>query len=203
LVTSDSILRVRSATRTDANAIVETISLAFHDDPTWSWAFPDVATRQQLCAVFWRFMIEGALRYPWVLMTESCEAAAMWIPPGGTELAEDDEARLAPLLEELVGGRAADVLELLARFDAAHPHDEPHYYLSLLATHPSHAGRGIGMGLLAESLARIDGEHQPAYLESSNPANNSRYERYGFEAIGEFYPPGSNSPVTTMWRKAH
>ena len=195
-------LRVRSAARTDLAAVTETISLAFHDDPTWSWAFSDPATRHERYEVFWRFMIEGALRYPWVLMTESCEAAAVWIPPGGTELAEEAEARLGPLLEEIAGERADDIVELFARFGAAHPHDEPHYYLSLLGTHPSHTGRGIGMALLAESLARIDEERLPAYLESSNPANNHRYQRYGFEAIGEFYPPGSDIPVTTMWRDA-
>jgi GNAT superfamily N-acetyltransferase len=158
--------------------------------------------RQEQYAVFWRFLIAGALRYPWVLMTELCEAAAVWIPPDGTELAEADEARVAPLLEELVGPRAGDVLELLARFDAAHPHDEPHYYLTLLGTHPSHAGRGLGMALLAESLARIDQEHMPTYLESSNPANNGRYAQHGFEATGEFFPPGSDVPVNTMWRVA-
>ena len=195
-------LRVRPATQADLAAVTETISLAFHDDPTWSWGFPDPLTRQEQYAVFWRFLIGGALRYPWVLMTESCEAAAVWIPPDGTELAEEHEARLDSLLEELLGERAADVLELLRRFDAAHPHEEPHYYLSLLGTHPSHTGQGIGMALLAESLARIDAEHLPAYLESSNPANNHRYQRYGFEAIGEFHPPGSDIPVTTMWRNA-
>ena len=193
---------MRSATRDDIAGVTETISLAFHDDPTWSWGFPDPLTRQEQYAVFWRFMIGGALRYPWVLMTESCEAAAVWIPPGGTELAEEDEKRLGPLLEELVGERAADVLELFARFDAAHPHEEPHYYLSLLGTHPSHTGRGIGMALLAESLVRIDAERMPAYLESSNPANNHRYQRYGFEATGEFFPPGSDITVATMWRNA-
>ena len=99
--------------------------------------------------VFWGLLIEGGLRYSWVLMTESCEAAAVWIPPHGTELAEEDESKLAPMLEELVGSHASQVMELLHRFDAAHPHEEPHYYLSLLGTHPRHAGRGNGMALLA------------------------------------------------------
>jgi len=183
--------------------VTETISLAFHDDPTWSWAFPDPARRQEQYAVLWRFMVAGALRYPWVLMTEACEAAAVWIPPGGTEVAEEDEARVGPLAEELVGDRAGVVMELFALFEAARPRDTPHYYLSLLGTHPSCAGRGIGMALLAENLARIDRERMPAYLESSNPANNHRYQRHGFEAIGEFYPPGSDTPVTTMWRNPH
>jgi ribosomal protein S18 acetylase RimI-like enzyme len=93
-------------------------------------------------------------------------------------------------------------LELLERFDTAHPKERPHYYLSLLGTHPAHAGRGLGLALLAENLQRIDEEGMPAYLESSNPANNHRYERYGFGKIGEFYPPTSRVPITTMWREA-
>lgn len=193
---------MRSATRTELDGLTETISRAFHDDPTWSWAFPDEARREEQYAVFWRFMIEGALRYPWVLRTAGYEAVAVWIPPGGTELAEADEERLEPLLETLVGSWAAEVMELFARFDAAHPDGPPHYYLSLLGTHPDHRGRGIGISLLSESLDRIDAEHAPAYLESSNPANNHRYERLGFQAVGSFTPPGgeSRSPVTTMWR---
>ena len=193
-------MTARPATWADLSAVTETISLAFHDDPAWSWAFPDAARRQEHYAVFWGLAVGSALRYPWVLMTESCEAAAVWIPPHGTEMAGEDESRLGPMLEELVGSHASQVMELLARFDAAHPHEEPHYYLSLLGTHPHHAGRGIGMALLAESLDRIDQERMPAYLESTNPDNNRRYQRHGFEAIGSFYPPGSDVPVTTMWR---
>ena len=134
----------------------------------------------------------------------SSKAVAVWIPPDGSEIAEEDEGRVRPLLESLVGSRCDEVLELLARFDAAHPHDQPHYYLSLLGTHPAHRRRGIGMKMLAENLARIDAEHMPAYLESSNPGNNHRYERLGFAAIGAFFPPGRESgpPITTMWREA-
>ena len=202
MLTGDSGVASRSATWADLPAVTETISLAFHDDPTWSWAFPDPLRRQEQYAVFWRFLIAGALRYPWVRLTEGCQAAAVWIPPGGTEVVPEDEAQIVPLLEELVGARAGAVVELLEQFEAAHPRDEPHYFLSLLGTHPSHVGRGIGMGLLGENLARIDQERMPAYLESSNPANNHRYEKYGFEKIGEFQPRGGNTPVTTMWRDA-
>ena len=191
----------RPASTDDLTGVVETISLAFHDDPTWSWAFPDSVSRPEQFLVFWRFMVAAALRYRWVLVADACEAAAIWIPPNGTEIAAEDEPKLGPILTELVGERADEVMELLARFDAAHPRHEPHYYLSLLGTHPDHTGRGIGMALLAESLARIDRERMPAYLESSNPANNHRYQRHGFHAIGEFYPPGGPTPVTTMWRE--
>jgi GNAT superfamily N-acetyltransferase len=194
---------VRVATPGELPRLVETISLAFHNDPTWAWAFPDPARRQEQYAVWWGLLIGSALRYPWVLRTAGFEAVAVWIPPGGTELTEAEEARIEPMLETLVDSHVGDAVELLDRFDANHPHGEPHYYLSLLGTHPDHRGRGVGMRLLEENLTRIDAEHMPAHLESSNPANNHRYERLGFEATGVFHPPGRpDLPVTTMWRPA-
>jgi predicted acetyltransferase len=57
------------------------------------------------------------------------------------------------------------------------------------------------MGLLAENLRRMDEEGVPSYLESSNPANNGRYERLGYEQVGEFITPGRERTVATMWRE--
>ena len=56
------------------------------------------------------------------------------------------------------------------------------------------------MGLLAANLTRIDAESMPAYLESSNPANDARYERLGFEPRTKFSTPDGRHTVTTMWR---
>jgi GNAT superfamily N-acetyltransferase len=80
-------------------------------------------------------------------------------------------------------------------------HDRPHFYLSLLGTDPAHRGKGLGMALLAENLALIDAEGMPAYLESSNPVNNRRYESVGFVAVGELSTPDDAHVVTTMWRE--
>jgi GNAT superfamily N-acetyltransferase len=79
---------------------------------------------------------------------------------------------------------------------------EPHYYLSLLGTHPDHRGAGHGMRLLADNLERIETEGMPAYLESTNPANNPRYGRVGFEIVGSFEGYVAGSVITTMWRPA-
>jgi GNAT superfamily N-acetyltransferase len=92
------------------------------------------------------------------------------------------------------------VLTLLNRFDANHPRHTPHYYLSLLGTHPDHRGQGMGMGLLAANLSQIDGTGMPAYLESSNRANDHRYERFGVVQVGEFTAPAGGPTVACMWR---
>ncbi len=194
----DTHAAARVATGLDLDGLSTTMWAAFHDDPLWSWAFPE---RDKL-EIWWRFLINSALRYPWVWIRGACAAATVWIPPGASELTEQEEASVEPLLDDLLGARSGEVMELLERFGAARPNGEPHYYLSLLGTHPDCRGQGLGMGLLAENLARIDEEEMPAYLESSNPVNDERYERVGFRRVGEFSTPDGSHTVATMWREA-
>ena len=149
----------------------------------------------------WGLFMHTAVPYGSVWMADDGGAAALWIPPGAAELSHEDEARVEPLLRELVGSRADDLLELLARFDAHHPRHERHHYLSLLGTHPEHRGRGMGMALLSENLAAVDAEGVPAYLESTNPGNLGRYRSVGFEEAGQFTLPADGPTVTTMWRE--
>lgn len=189
-------LPVVTCTAGDLSGAADTIAGAFLDDPTWSWAFPDSAMRRR----WWRFCIGSALRYPWTFRTSGFEAVSVWIPSGGTEFSPDEEDQVPGVLQELVGDRVPEVIELLRRFEVSHPRDEPHYYLSLLGTRPAQRGRGLGMALLDENLARIDAERMPAYLESSNPANNHRYEALGFVPVVTFHAPDDGPAVTGMWR---
>src|SRR5262245_34402205 len=188
---------IRVATRADLEGVTATLTAAFEADPLWSWAFP----RRDDLEVWWRFHIESALRYPSIRITGDYAAVAVWIPPGGTELTDEDERRVEPLLSRLAGPRGPEILELLERFEASHPRGTPHYYLSLLGTDPEQRGRGLGMGLLAANLESTDAEGVPTYLESSNPANNDRYERLGFSQVGEFTTPDGSRTVATMWRE--
>ena len=195
-------IHVRRAADDDVDEVLGIITAAFARDPLWSHALasPDGTTEHH--ARFWRLFIEGAMPYSWVWVTDGGEAASVWIPPGGTEMNDLQEEELGRLARQLLGEKAARYFELLHSFEAAHPRAEPHYYLSLLATHPEHSGRGIGMELLRTNLAVIDSEGLPAYLESSNPANNRRYESVGFRPIGKFAYAGGGPRVTTMWREA-
>jgi GNAT superfamily N-acetyltransferase len=190
----------RIATEADLDGLTATLTAAFESDPLWgTWAFPD----PEDLAVWWRFYLRSDLRYRCVWVRGDYAAASVWIPPGGTELTEEDEKRLEPLLEQLVGPRAPEIMELVERFDATHPREPPHFYLALLGTHPEYRGRGLGMGLLAENLASLgDAQGVPSYLESTNPNNNPRYERLGFIRVGEFTTPDGKRTVTTMWRDA-
>ncbi len=191
----------RIAGPADIDAVVETLTTAFFDDPLWGPAFPDPGRRARQAAVMWRLFVSSAVRYPWTLVTPNAESAAVWIPPGGTELTPDGEDGMEGLLAGSAGPEVAEgVLRICEQFAAARP-AEPHFYLTLLGTHDAHRGKGLGMGLPAEALAHIDALGAPAYLESSNPANLARYERAGFAAHGRI-TVATGHVVTTMWRPA-
>ena len=115
------------------------------------------------------------MRYGTVFVTDHANAVSVWLPPGGTELSDEQYVDQRALAIEALGPQRADALfELWNRFESTHPDPEPHYYLSLLGTHPRARGRGVGQALLGADLCRFDAEGVPTYLESSNPANDYR-----------------------------
>ncbi|MFP3465559.1 GNAT family N-acetyltransferase [Leifsonia sp. SIMBA_070] len=189
----------------DVDAVATTIALAFRDDPVWgpALAAPDGGTDH--LQAFWRFFALGAIPHGsvWLVDGPAGEAAtvAVWIPPGTDELTDQQAEDVDALMERtLTPDRFEAYQRLWTLFEDSHPHDTPHMYLSLLATHPDHRGRGIGQRLLADTLARFGAEGVPAYLESTNPANDHRYERAGFRPVGGFRAVLDGAPVTTMWR---
>lgn len=144
----------RRATLADIDEVTQIVTLAFELDPLWSRALARPDGRTDHHVAFWRLFVEGALRYPETWLTDGGEATSIWIPPGATEMSTEQEDQLGELAVEHLGTAADSYVDLLARFDASHPREEPHFYLSLLGTHPDHRGRGIGMWLLADGRDR-------------------------------------------------
>lgn len=205
------LLAPHSTDRVDA--IIETITLAFAGDPMWG---PMLAAPQphdlSVARRYWQLFVSSAQRYPQTYATASPDsgaadassvaAATVWLPPGGAELSESEDAGFSEFAKQLLGAAKRDELFLASeRFEAAHP-TEPHYYLSLLATHPDWRGRGLGMGLLAANLAHFDSLDAPTYLESSNPANDRRYMALGYRRHGSIELP-SGLTLSTFWRDPH
>jgi GNAT superfamily N-acetyltransferase len=183
----------RRARPDELEPVTETLWLAFAEDPLWRWAFPD---HGQLRAL-WRLYVSSALKHEWVWTIGDFAAATVWIPPGRSELTPEEEA----VVPDLAGARAGEVMALFDAFEESHPHEPPHYYLTLIGTHPARRGEGLGMRLLASNLALIDAEGAAAYLESSNERNEPRYESVGFARRGTFTTPDGAREIVTMWRE--
>jgi GNAT superfamily N-acetyltransferase len=194
-------VEIRAAATRDIDAVTRCITLAFATDPVWEPALRGLAGQTDHHESYWRLFVESSIDQGGAFMTDGGEAVSIWIPPGGQELSGDRLTAFDALIERaLEPGQLAALRALFDRFEASRAPLGPHYYLSLLATHPDHRGRGIGQALLADDLARWDVAGAPSYLESTNPANDHRYARAGFRPIGGFEAVLDGHWVTAMWR---
>jgi GNAT superfamily N-acetyltransferase len=194
-------LASRLARASETNRVVETITLAFEQDPIWSVALAGRAGSTDHHAPYWRLFVTAAMRFETVRVTDDLGACAVWLPPGADELDADDMERLdAWFADSLEPSRVDAIHVLYARFEASRAAYREHAYLSLLATHPDRRGRGVGQRLLAADLSVWDALGVPAYLESTNPANDHRYQRAGFRPIGGFDAVLDTARVTAFRR---
>ena len=193
----------RLATSADVDTVVSILALGFSTDPVWGlWALPDMADRVPVLERYWRPFVAAAMAYDGVLVSPGLEAVSLWVPPGVPEMDEANEEAFLSLVDEIFGDRAPMMFGAFEAFSVNREPIPPHWYLSLLATHPDHRGSGLGMRLVAEVLADVvDPAGLPAYLESTNDANLARYAAAGFERHGAFAVPDGPT-VTTMLRPA-
>jgi GNAT superfamily N-acetyltransferase len=179
---------VRPATPADAATIGDLFAAAFHDDPWLAWTFPDATARPRQLARFMAALVAEAVPAGWVFIGAGGATATLWHPPEG--IGSGDAAAFERFMRSLVGDHAAAVLAAAADVAALRARHRPHFYLSVVGTHPSRQGEGLGRRLLADNLARIAATGIPAYLESTNPANRPFYAGLGFASVGTVTAPG-------------
>lgn len=189
----------RVATPADSPVVTRILVDAFHEDAMWGeWAFPAPDTRRHHRETVFRILVDGALRYSNVWLAADDTSAAVWIPPGGTELSAEQEQEIDSVLRESLGARSAAVLRAFEMFAEARP-AQPHYYLTLLGTDPAHNGRGTGKRLLGSNLDQVDAAGAPAYLEAADELV-PMYARFGFRVLDRFELHGGPT-VNCMWRE--
>lgn len=194
--------RVRPATRSDLPELGRVLGRAFDDDPVMSYVIGRRPVGPRAEAML-RASATVHLPTDSVFVavddaTGSIVGGSVWAPPDHWRVAPRQYVRHVPSVLRAVGLRGVRHLSILSTIERAHAR-EPHHYLAVLGTEPSHQGRGIGGSLLTPTLERCDAEGLGAYLESSKESNLPFYGRYGFEVIRKL-PLGDGPPVWLMWR---
>ena len=155
----------------DVERAVAVLTLAFSADPVTRWTYPEPAQYLARFPILVRAFGGGAFTEGTARHVEDYAGTALWLPPGS----ELDETSYHP--------------------------QEPHWYLPLIGVDPARHRKGYGAALLQDTLRRCDQDHVAAYLESTNPANITLYQRHGFELRGTIQV-GSAPPLFPMLRPA-
>jgi GNAT superfamily N-acetyltransferase len=180
--------------------MVDSLALAFADDPVMAWVFGDGEAKVvRGCRKL--FTVDGKrhLRHDVVLTADDFAGASYWDPPNRWKNGWRDALQLVPTMTFAVGPRIPRALRGFAKIEAVHDKFPAHYYLSLLGTRPERQGEGVGSALVQPVLDRCDREGVGAFLESSKEANIPFYERHGFR-VQEVIDLPSGPSLWAMWR---
>jgi ribosomal protein S18 acetylase RimI-like enzyme len=188
---------VRAARADELEKVLQTVTLAFSADPLMRWFFTgadDYLSRwPELIRAYCGVSVANGSTF----VSDDFGGAAMWMPPG----LETDEAAMGEFVVKNIRPEIIEEFgELLGQMDHYHPHDVPCWYLAVIGVDGFHQGKGLGSILLKHTTRMLDDTGTIGYLESSNPANISLYQRHGFEIMGEIRV-GSAPLVTPMIRQ--
>lgn len=175
-----AISEITVARPADRDRIVESLVAAFPGDPVLRFLFPGDDDYRREAPLFFGHLFDKRVNRSTIWTIENGASTAIWEPPTGSDTLPGD-----------IGLSAAAAERMAAYDDALHKAlpDEPFWYLGVLGTHPSAAGRRLGRAVMATGLSRAAEDGLPAILETSKPSNVDLYHRAGWHVIAEFRSP--------------
>ncbi|WP_430427095.1 GNAT family N-acetyltransferase [Parasphingorhabdus sp.] len=188
---------VRIAKAEERAKLIQTLVLGFVTDPIARWIQKDASSYLAGMGPFFDGFGGRAFDHDSAFIANDGQAGALWLPPGVEPDSDAMDAAMGDTIDPALG---ADFGNMMEQVGECHP-QEPHWYLPVIAADPAYIGLGLGGELMKHAMRRIDEDHVPAYLESSNPRNISLYKRHGFEVVREIQV-GSSPVMTPMVRAA-
>ena len=166
-------------------SVCEAAQLAFMQDPMMEFLAPDLDKRKRVSAWFWRAGLGYGQKFGVVETDETGKSAAIWLPPGQTDMPLRRLVRTRMIQFPFRLGLRGTLrfMSMMGTTDKAHKRAAPgdHWYLLTLATHPDLQGKGVGSALLNAGHRRADESGLPCYLETGTEYDIAFYSKRGYE----------------------
>lgn len=165
---------------------VETLALAFHNDPAMVHMLPDEASRGARLRRLIGWMVDQQLRIGLVLGTPDVTGVTLWRPPGSVHFHEplwhpDTLLHIAIFRHYLPRALRTD-----DGITSHLPKGERWMYLKMAGVHPDHQGKGLGGRMIRAGLAEAARLGVPSVLETATPSNVGLYQRLGYHIACEW-----------------
>lgn len=191
---------VRKGRVDETEQLARVLARAFEDDPVSVFVLPDGSKRLRGLEEIYRLVfVPDALSDDECFTTTSHGCVALWRPADKPRPSLVETLRHVPRMARVLGRQTPRALRVLTYMESQPP-KERHAHLLLLGTDPDRQGQGLGSLVLGETLARLDREGVPAYLEATTSRSRALYLRHGFVVMNEVRLPGGGPPLWRMWR---
>ena len=171
-----------------ADAAAATLSEAFFDDPLLQILSPDEAKRQRRGNWFMSMTVQYGLRWGEVWAADDTSAAAVWLPPGSTDMSLGRMLRvgLTRMPVQLGLSGSCRFMKALSATEPFHKSvSGPHWYLLAVGARTDRQGQGLGSALAEVGTSQADAAGVPCYLETGTQSNIEFYTKRGFEIVGQ------------------
>jgi len=193
---------IHTATASDRNDVVSSLTSAFASDPILGWMMRSNPPSVDRLKLFFGAIVDGELQKDAHVsyVAGAGAGAAVWRDVGDKGPSNMEMFKSAPTFLRVFRSGLGRSLKAVSAIEKAHPR-ELHVYLFFVGVHQDYRGRGLGGALLGPMLERCDTQGIPAYLENSNPTNEAFYARLGFVQRGKIDLPKGAPPAMPMWRE--
>ena len=179
----------------------EALALAFMDDPLMNYFAPDPSKREEVSNWFFRSTLAIGMRWGVVETDTSGRSAAVWLPPGNTDIPMHRIMR-TPFVQlpfRLGISGMWRFMRMMGPIEAAQKRQvpEPHWHLMAMGVHPDMQGKGLGSALLDYGHKRADEAGQSCYLETGTEYDVQFYSKRGYRE-GEKFDLGDMNVVTMI-----
>src|SRR5262245_63223490 len=140
-------------------AAARTLADAFWDDPLMHIVAPDQKKRATVGPWFFAKSIAYGMRWGEVSCSDDVSAAAVWFPPGNTEITLGRMLRVGMGALPIRAGISGFLrfMRALSAVEKFHKGVEgPHWYLLAVGTKPDRQGTGLGSALVELGTSQAD-----------------------------------------------
>lgn len=183
----------------------DALGRAFFNDPLQKYFLPDEEARRSLSPQHLSRVVRYGHLLGQVFTTKDTAGAAVWLPPGETEMTDDrlEQAGLmdvGAIVGEAALSRFLGVMDFLEPFHKRDASD-PHWYLLVLGVDTALQRGGFGGSLARAGVERADADGVPCYLETANETNVPFYQKQGFDVVVDTVDPTSGLRLWTFRRE--
>lgn len=182
----------------DDPLVRETETFRFLADPFNRWLYPDAREFLAHFPIFAGCFVAPACQAGTLFAEKDFGAIAAWMRPGVTADVMPMQRLIEKTVRPEIHGDLYAVFEQMVNY---HHKVGPCWHLPVIAADPVRQRQGLGSALMKYALQVCDRDGLGAYLESTNTANVSLYQRHGFEIAGEIQV-GSAPTIRPMVRPA-
>ncbi len=193
------------ASRKEKNIISEVYSRAFHNDPLFTYFFPNEETRKNKSRYTFRFSVSYAIKNGTVTASsENFEGVGVWLHSDKIDFPILSVIRHGGLMLLLKQGISSVLRQL--KVDAYMKSINKRYingsymYLFLLAVDTEFQSKGFSSKVLLPMLKELDSKKIPCYLDTNTEKNMQLYKRFGFKVIKYSIIPGTDVHHWAMLR---